>query len=132
MPDARPEAGPSPRARRRGTRAELLAAAVLEAAGYVILDRNWHCRAGELDLVAREGEELVFIEVKARGAGASYPPEEAVGLRKQRRLVAAAEAYLAQSPWQGLCRFDVVAISTGADGPQCRIIRSAFTADQEM
>jgi len=96
----------------RGLEAEQRAASFLETMGMRILERRYRSRAGEIDLVARDGETVVFIEVKARGSAAFGLPEEAVGRAKQKRLVRAAEAYLAL---RGLhaspARFDVVAVT---------------------
>lgn len=83
----------------------------LEAKGYQTVDRNWRHASGELDLVARDGEALVFVEVKARASGTFGSPEEAVTPEKQRRLQRAAWAYLAahdalEADW----RIDVIAI----------------------
>ena len=75
-------------ARRReiGHRGEDLAAEWYQAHGYEVIARNWRCRAGELDIVARKGSELVFCEVKARSSGSFGLPAEAVGHAKQARL----------------------------------------------
>ena len=84
----------------------------LEERGCTILDRQWRCRGGELDLVARERSGIVcFVEVKLRGAGAIGLPREFVDGRKQRRLRLAASLYLAE---KGLdhapARFDVAEV----------------------
>ena len=95
-----------------GLKAEQEAARLLEASGMVILDRRYRSRAGEIDLVARDGRAVVFVEVKARSSAAFGVPEEAVDRRKRRRLARSAAAYLAE---RGLgnapARFDVVAIT---------------------
>lgn len=69
-----------------GRRGEDLAASWYEAHGYQVVSRNWRCRAGELDIVARKGSDLVFCEVKARSSGSFGLPAEAVGYAKQARL----------------------------------------------
>lgn len=98
---------------RRGTgqRGEELAAAHLARQGYEILARNWRCRAGEMDIVARQGETLVFVEVRTRRGRRLGTPEESVTPAKQARLIEVAQTYLqemelAGAPW----RIDVVAI----------------------
>jgi putative endonuclease len=95
-----------------GRRGEEEAARFLEKQRLVILDRNVRSRLGEIDLVARDGQILVFVEVKARREGRGDPPEVGVTGRKQRRLGRLAQHYL---KWKGLgevrCRFDVVAIT---------------------
>jgi len=91
-----------------GARAEQLAAEFLAARGLVIMERNWRRRCGELDLVARDGETLVFVEVRLRtsagfgGAAASITPA------KRAKLVAAAGHYLAGLARTPACRFDAV------------------------
>lgn len=100
--------------RKLGQRGEQLAAAYLERQGYVILDRNWRCPVGELDIVARDGETLVFVEVRARRGDRLGTPEESVTPTKQGKLVEVAQTYLqevrlADQDW----RIDVVAIEMG-------------------
>ncbi len=95
-----------------GRRGEEEAVRFLEKSGLVILDRNVRSRLGEIDLVARDGATLVFVEVKARRQREGDPPQAAVTGEKQRRLGRLAQHYL---KWKGLgevrCRFDVVAIT---------------------
>ncbi|MBI4424453.1 MAG: YraN family protein [Elusimicrobia bacterium] len=110
-----------------GALAEGRAAAFLESLGLTVLHRRFRCRAGELDLVARDGETIVFVEVKARGGDAFGSPEEAVDGPKRRRLARAAAVYLAQ---RGLAeapaRFDVVAVTPEG----IRHLPDAFRADR--
>ncbi len=99
--------------RKLGGEMEKLAAETLRKAGYRILQSNYRCPAGEIDLIARHGKYLVFVEVKYRSTGESGLPEEAVDVRKQRVISRAALYYLAE---HGMgedtpCRFDVAAIS---------------------
>ncbi len=90
---------------------ERLAAAHLEARGLQVVARNFRTRAGEVDLVARDGEVTVFVEVKARSSDAFGLPEEAVNERKRAHLLEAAQAFLLEHPeWDGDWRVDVVAI----------------------
>jgi putative endonuclease len=107
---------------RLGARAEELAARGLSAAGWRIVDRNARTRYGELDIVALDGRDLVFVEVKAGRSGAPLGPESpvlAVGQQKQRRLRRLAAAYLGDRPplpaFAGI-RFDVIGISFEGDG----------------
>ena len=95
-----------------GNWGESLAAEQLEAEGYVIIARNFRCRFGEIDLIARRGGELVFVEVKLRKNASHGEGREFVTAVKQRRLLLTAEYYLAARPWaQDLqARFDVVEI----------------------
>lgn len=100
-----------------GQRGEALAAQALERRGYEIVDHNWHCRGGELDLVAHDGDVWVFVEVKLRGADAFGTPEEAVTERKQARLLHAAQMYVAEHELEDVAwRIDVVAIELAPGG----------------
>ncbi len=103
-----------------GARAERLAAAWLRRErGFAIVARNWRSprdRRDELDLVCRDGEVLVFVEVKARGAGALVPGYFAVDARKKRALRRAARSYLMRLPQRPAThRFDVVEVELPAD-----------------
>lgn len=95
-----------------GTEKEDLAAAYLTKQGAVILSRNVYFRGGELDLVARDGEYVCFIEVKYRRSASFGLPEEAVTLAKQKKIVRGAKLYLFQNhyPADTPCRFDVISI----------------------
>ncbi len=111
---------------------EALAAWFLRLKGYHVEARNWRCPQGELDLVCRDGDTLVFVEVKTRATGAAGDPEEAVDRRKQQRLVRVAQAYLAHLGGETPpCRFDVVAIERSRLGPRIRHLKAAFRADEE-
>ena len=105
---------------------ERAAARFLARRGYTVLAHNWRCPGGEIDLVARDGDTLVFVEVRARSSRAGYLPEETIGRAKVRRLALAGEAYLQSCGWQGPCRFDVVAIAIQDAGPNIRLIADAF------
>ena len=99
--------------RQIGTEKEKLAAAYLQEHGYEIVAYNFSCRQGELDLIARKNEYLVFVEVKYRKNNRFGKAEEAVTARKQMRMQKAAQYYLykANFPQNTPCRFDVVAIN---------------------
>jgi putative endonuclease len=111
---------------------EQTAARHLESAGLVILDRNWRLSAGplrgELDLVAREGDALVIVEVKTRSGSGFGSPAEAVTADKARRLRRLAVAWLAAHPGQGhaVIRFDVVSVVRSAGGLTVEHLRGAF------
>ena len=94
-----------------GAHGELIAVSYLTDAGLRVLDRNWRCRDGELDIVAREGQALVFCEVKTRrGVGYGHPVE-AVTMVKQRRLRTLAQRWLAGHDEHAPdLRFDVVGV----------------------
>lgn len=110
-----------------GRRGEDCAAAYLERQGYAIIARNWRTCRGELDIVARDGEWLVFVEVRARQvgrrpAGPTFgAAEDSVTPTKQRQLAAMAEEYLFQAPWDGPKRIDVIAVEMAADGTLQRL-----------
>jgi len=76
-----------------------------------LLERNYRCRRGEIDLVMREGNTLVFVEVRFRASPSFGTLAETVNIHKQRRLAAAAAYYLRHHPTKLACRFDVVAVS---------------------
>ena len=106
---------------------EELACHELEQRGYVILTRRYRTKHGEIDIVARHGDYLVFIEVKARQDGSFGDPEEAVTLQKQQRMVWMATDYLArQAVGEVACRFDVVGINMLTHPPSITLIEDAF------
>lgn len=109
-----------------GARAEALAASFLEARGLTILERNWRCRFGEIDLIARDADTLVFVEVRARSGGAFGGAAASIDRAKQRKLAAAATLYLARVGSSTPCRFDALLVS-GARAPEW--IRDAFQSD---
>lgn len=116
--------------RRVGEAGEQAAAEFLAALGYRIIGRNVRFRSGEIDLVARDGGVLVFVEVKTRRGRGFGAPGEAVTAAKQRRLVRLAALYLARlGSDPPPCRFDVVEVEPGPDGRlRCRLIKNAFQA----
>jgi putative endonuclease len=95
-----------------GRYGEQLAVEHLEAAGLEVLARNWRCREGEIDVVARDGTTVVFVEVKTRSGTGYGEPAEAVTLRKARRLHVLAARWLADCRPAGAhdLRFDVVSV----------------------
>ena len=110
--------------RRTGSLYEQTAAAFLKSKGLRILQSNFRCRSGEIDLVARDGPYLVFVEVKYRRTEHQGEAVCAVDLRKQRKILATARYYLLvrQLSEDTPCRFDVV----GIDGQKIHWIRNAF------
>lgn len=110
----------APRRARRGLGnfGETAAAAYLSKQGYKIIARQWRCSAGELDLVAWQGEQLVFVEVRTRRGTTSGPPEESITTAKQLRLITLAYTYLQthtldeDTPW----RIDVIALEIDSAG----------------
>ena len=104
--------------RATGRRGEEAAARYLAAKGYRLLHRNWRCRLGELDIVAEDEGTIVIVEVRTRAAHGRFgTPAESVDIRKQRKLAAVAQVYLAQTGRQhAQVRFDVIACTVGSDG----------------
>ena len=116
-----------------GSAGERLAAGWLEARGFRVLAHNWHCAYGELDIIAEEQGELVFVEVKSRRGVGYGAPEEAITARKRAHLIAAAQSYLAeyqreQQPY----RIDVVAVQLDSQGrlTDIRHYRSAVELEE--
>ena len=110
-----------------GLAGEEMAASLLLARGMRILNRNWRSRSLELDIVAEEGDTLVFVEVKARAAGGLQQPHEALGMAKRRALTRAATCYLAEYDlWHRSCRFDLVSIIMNGNNPVVEHIPHAF------
>lgn len=109
----------------RGSKAEDFAAAWLQRRGLRLIARNWRCRMGELDLILRDGPTLVFAEVRLRSTSNFGGAAASIDRRKQAKLAAAAQLYLAgrASP---SCRFDVVLMRNAAGG-DIEWIRNAFT-----
>ena len=109
----------------RGCRGEFLAARFLEQRGLRIIARNYRCRRGEVDLVAREKDTLVFVEVRWRSGNRFGGAAESIDARKQRRLVAAARHYLAVFRVTLACRFDAILIGEEA-GETLEWLRDIF------
>jgi putative endonuclease len=114
-----------------GRRGEAAAERYLTRRGFRILERGFRRRCGEIDLVAEQGEALVFVEVKTRSGSGFGHPAEAVTHRKRLRLVRAASVYLQErGGWKRPCRFDLVSVRVGSDGTE-RIehLCDSFAAD---
>jgi len=111
-----------------GKRGETLAAAFLVDAGYDILDRNWRCRQGEIDVVALDGDETVFVEVKTRSSIAFGHPLEAITIQKLARLRRLAAAWCGEHPGsRRRIRIDAIAIIAPPGGPvQFEHVRRVF------
>lgn len=109
--------------RRIGAEKEQKAGAYLTELGYEIIKYNFRCRLGEIDIIARDGEYLVFCEVKYRSGGVSGHPLEAVDIRKQQVLSKCAFYYLTLNGLQDVpCRFDVISVTDR----EIRLIKNAF------
>jgi putative endonuclease len=118
------------RLRRRlspGAGGEGLACRHLESLGYAILARNFRCRSGEVDVVARAGDATVFVEVKERSGDSHGAGHEAVTLGKRRRITRAARLYAASRGLEETrLRFDVISIDWSAGEPRLRHYEDAF------
>jgi putative endonuclease len=114
--------------RELGARGEAAALAVYVERGYGLVARNWRCAIGELDLVLSRGSELVFCEVKSRRGSSLGGPFEAVDRRKQRKLRALAEAFLATSGSEpSSVRFDVASVLLDVgEGVSVHVFEQAF------
>ena len=113
-----------------GRTGERLAAEKLESCGYRLLQRNFRCRYGEIDIVAEDGDDLVFIEVKTRRGDSYGRPEEAITVRKRHRLVKVATYYIGlHAGTERSWRIDVVAIQLSPAGKleEIRIYQHAVT-----
>lgn len=110
-----------------GIHGEQVACDELERRGYAVLARRYRTRAGELDMVAKHGDYVVFVEVKARSDRSFGDPEEAVTSQKQQKMVWMATDYLSRNGLHDVpCRFDVVAINIEVDPPVVTVIADAF------
>ena len=108
-----------------GTEYEILACEYLTRHGYQILCRNFRCRQGEIDIIARDGEYLVFCEVKYRNGSSGGHPLEAVDVKKQRTIARCAGIYLINHGLSEVpCRFDVIGIMND----EICLVKNAFEA----
>lgn len=116
----------------KGAAGEVLAARYLRDKGYQILASNYRCRLGEVDIIAKEGPYIAFVEVKTRRSDGMYAPKEAVTAAKQQRLIRTAALYLMNESVDGQPRFDVIEIVTDPQNPlralQIHHIPGAFEA----
>ncbi len=93
--------------RETGSKGEDFAAEYYRKLGFEIKERNFHCRGGEIDIIAEKGEYIIFVEVKSRGENAICSPGEAVDERKQKKLSLAAMKYLSENESSKMTQFDV-------------------------
>jgi putative endonuclease len=118
----------------RGVEGEELAVRVLKKKRYKIIERNFRTPAGEIDIVARDGKCLVFVEVRTRGSIEFGLPHETVVAGKQKKLCTAARWYLQKKKMDNDdCRFDVVGIvmKDSQSPPQVEVIKDAFRPKKE-
>jgi len=119
-----------PSTRERGQVAEGLAADFLRKKGYRIVERNFECKFGEIDIIARDGDDLVFVEVRSRKSSHSLDPIHSVNQRKQQRIIKAAQVYLSKRSTHAPVpsRFDVVIVTLGPEA-NLVLITDAFQTE---
>ncbi len=96
-----------------GRAAEDLAAELLKAKGFLLVERNFRAKVGEIDLIARDKDEIVFVEVRSRASSSFGGAAASVGGAKRRKLIRAAQLWIQVHGYDGPCRFDVVALDAG-------------------
>ena len=111
-----------------GTRGEELAREYLTNNGYTILETNWRYRTHEVDIIAKKGDILVFVEVKTRSSKFLGEPEIFVSRTQQRAYVTVADAYIQKFNRQEEVRFDIIAIVLNSNTQEVRHIPNAFSA----
>jgi putative endonuclease len=110
-----------------GRKGEEVALRFLKKKGYRIIEKNYVCKMGEMDIIAKEKDTLAFIEVKTRTSTEFGPPQLAVTPSKQRQLSKVALSYLNKKQLNDVkARFDVVAILLGQKGEEIELIKDAF------
>jgi len=111
------------RTQQLGKDAETIAAHYLQNKLFELVRRNYACKSGEIDLIMQDRQYLVFVEVRMRSNPNFGGGLASVDFRKQKRLIKAAQHYLLYKPWQGPCRFDVIAVDKRG---QCHWVENAF------
>jgi len=109
-----------------GKKGEELARRFLEENAYVIIETNWRHEKDEIDIIARENDELVIVEVKTRSTSFFGDPEDAVGPQKEEFLIRATEAYLYENELDIDTRFDIISIILNSKEQKIRHIIDAF------
>lgn len=110
----------------KGNLAEEKAVKFLEEKNYSVLERNWRFKKYEVDIIAKDNDKIVFIEVKSRGTDAFGEPEMAVTLKKQRFLVAAADQYIRDNNIELESRFDIISILVINNNITVKHLQEAF------
>lgn len=117
----------------QGRAGEDAAIRFLKELGFGILERNWRCRVGEVDVICLDRDTLVFVEVRTRGTSARTSPAQSVNRCKITKLTRAASFFLSQHGWwERPCRFDVVAVIHSAQGYRLEHIPDAFSLPQTL
>jgi len=110
--------------REYGNYGEQLAATYLQHLGYVLLVSNWRFKYWEVDIIAKDGNTLVFVEVKSRSKAHYGQPEDFVDAKKQYNLIQAADAYIDLTSYEGEIRFDIVSVYL--ETKKVELIKDAF------
>lgn len=109
-----------------GKYGEELASRYLKKNGYIILERNYKCIYGEVDIIAKNNDCIVFVEIKTRKKIREIMPEDSIGYSKKQHLLKSAEYYISTLPDEVNYRFDVVSIELNDLQPEIYIIKDAF------
>ena len=109
-----------------GTNGELMAIKYLKSRGYIIFETNWRDKHKEIDIIALDKDQIVFIEVKTRSNNYFGAPEEAVDIRKQRCLIDAADEYINTNNIDLEARFDIISVLVNREYPDIKHIEEAF------
>jgi len=117
-----------------GERGEMAACGFLKGHGYEILEKNFKCKIGEIDVIARRRGRLAFIEIKTRTSTQFGMPQEAVNLRKQEKIFKVAQWYMKEKKFEKIpIAFDVVAILwREGQAPEMRLIADAFEKEDKL
>lgn len=110
----------------RGEKGEQIAVNFLRSKGYNILQRNYRAKKSEIDIICRDGEILVFVEVKARTSVKFGNPEEFVSAAKEAKVIEGAEIYIVENNWNGAVRFDIISILMQMDIIEVKHFKDAF------
>ena len=109
-----------------GKRGEVIALEYLQKVGYEIIALNWRFQKAEIDIIAKDSNDLVIVEVKTRTSEEFENPKEAVTIAKQRRIVKAADAFIQENEIDLECRFDIVSILIIGKKIEIEHIKDAF------
>lgn len=110
-----------------GKRGETLAISFLKKNGYRVIESNFRCRYGEIDIIAQDGKTVAFIEVKTKTSNRFGSPTQAIDSRKQRQVSKTALAYISQKRLTNYsARFDVVGINIKGSNSEIELIKNAF------
>lgn len=110
----------------RGIKGEQIAAQYLTENGFELVETNFRAGKSEIDLIVKQGDMLIFVEVKLRTSSKFGNPEEFVGDAKAAKVMEGAEAYVFEHNWQGAIRFDIISVLISKDGTKVHHFKDAF------